>query len=316
MLPKQNTFVIPHLGGELIHHCLETLYKYTPNNFYVFIVDQSVDGLDPKLRDKYKNLMVIRAPKSDVHSSGNLGHSQATNLGIQLAQTPYVTMLNDDVFFLNERWWDGVMDTFEKVEKATPSRPALLVNVASIKLPDWSVGRPKGEDHYILPLKDEYTKEDWEFLVNEPHYVNEHLTITPGSVIDGINLYCSVVDTQKLLEVQLLDEFWYPGSANDYDLCCRASMFGYRCVSSTLSWVFHHWSKTFENDELRMQMVQQELQHLDLKDKWGDRFELWGTRCTKEACDEIMHTTDGVVAVCPKHPDSVYAMPENTVAPL
>lgn len=304
------------MGSGQIDRCLETLYKYTPDNFYVYIIDQSLKGLDPNLRDKYKNLMVIRTPKTDVHRTGNLGHSHATNLGVQLAQTPYVTFLNDDVEFVNKKWWQGVIDTFEMVTKATPSRPPLLVNVASIKLPDWSVGKPKGEDHYILPYKEEYTDADWDFLVNEEHYVNEHLTIQPGSVIDGINLYCSVVDTKKLLDVGMIDELWYPGSANDYDLGCKASMFGYRCVGTTLSWVFHHWSKTFEDEEQMHALVQDELKHLDLKEKWGDKFDLWGIRCTKKDCDEIMRTTDGIKAVCPKHPDSVYAIPENTIAPL
>lgn len=315
--PKLNTFIIPVVRPDLIGRCLETLYKHTPNNFHVIVVDQSLEGTDSTaLRDTYRNLMVIRAPKSDIHYTGNLGHSHATNLGVQLAQTPYVTFLNDDVEFVHPDWWQGVIDTFDKVERATPTRPALLVNVASIKLPDWSVGKPKGEDHYILPYKNEYTNEDWRFLVDEDHYINEHLTIKPGSVIDGINLYCSVVDTRKLLEVGLIDELWYPGSANDYDLCCRASMFGYRCVSSTLSWVFHHWSQTFQDADQMQMMVQDELKHLDLKDKWGDRFDLWGVRCSREDCDEIMHTTDGVKAVCPEHPKEVYAMPENTVAPL
>lgn len=315
-MDKLNTFVIPHLGSPLLHRCLETLYKYTPNNFYCIVVDQSLDGLDPNLRDTYKNLMVVRTPKSDIHHTGNLGFQQATNLGIQLTQTPYVTFLNDDVEFVHEGWWKGVIDTFEKVEKATPSRPALLVNVASIKLPDWSVGKPKGEDHYILPYKEQYTDEDWDFLVNEAHYVNEHLTITPGSVIDGINLYCSVADTKRLLEVGLPDEYFYPGSAGDYDLCCLASMFSYRCVSSTLTWVFHHWSKTFEDDELRNLMVQDELKHLDLREKWGDRFDLWGVRCSQDGCDQIMQTKDGIKATCPDHPEEVFAIPENTIAPL
>lgn len=318
-MPKENTFVIPVIRDDLLERCLETLYKYTPNNFYVIVIDQSIKGLDVNLRDRYKNLMVIRTAKSDINYTGNLGHSHASNLAIQLVQTPYVTFLNDDVEFISDKWWQGILDTFAKVEKATPTRPALLVNAASIKLPDWSVGKPKGEDHYILPYKEEYTDEDWNFLVNEEHYVNEHLTIKPGSVIDGINLYCSVADTRKLLEVGMLDEFWNPGSANDYDLGCRASMFGYRCIGTTLSWVFHHWSVTFQSlqDESEIgELVMTELHHTDLKDKWGDRFDLWGIRCEKKDCDEILHTDDGIKAVCPKHPDSVYAIPENTIAPL
>lgn len=315
--PKLNTFIIPYLGGTNIFRCLETIYRYTDNNFYVYVIDQSAKGLDPNLRDQYKNLLVVRTPKTDLHYTGNLGHSHATNVGIQLCQTPFLTMLNDDVEFIHKDWWDGVMETFERVEKATPTRPAMLVNVASIKLPDWSVGRPKGEDHYILPYKEQYTDDDWYQLISEPHYVNEHLTIQPGSVIDGVNLYCSVVDTRKLLEVGLIDEYWYPGNANDYDLGCRASMFGYRCVSTTLSWVFHHWSTTFESvdaeEEMRA-MVQDELKQGDLRTKWGDRFDLWGVRCTQ--CDEILHTDDGIKATCPKHPNEVYAIPENSVVPL
>lgn len=328
LIPKENTFVIPVIRTDLIARCLETLYANTPNNFYVIVVDQSVRGIDPELRNKYRNLMVIRAPKTDVHHTGNLGFTQATNLGIRLTDTPYMTFLNDDVEFIHPDWWQGIMDTFTKVTEATPTRPPLLVNAASVKLPDWSVGKPAGEDHYIMEYKEKYSDEDWRKLVEEDHYVNEHLTIRPGSVIDGINLYCSVADTRKLLEIGMLDEYWYPGGADDYDLCCRASMFGYRCVGTTLAWVFHHWSKTF--GEIRdkvetSELVQDELKHGNLDEKWGmlvdddgnpikPRFDLWGVRCTQ--CDEIMQTTDGIKAVCPKHPDEVYAMPENTIAPL
>jgi GT2 family glycosyltransferase len=301
----------------MIERCLETLYKYTEPNFYVIIIDQSKKGIDMSLRERYKNLMIIRTPLSDVHYTGNLGHSQATNLGVSLAQTPYVTLLNDDVEFVHSGWWQGVLDTFDKVASATPERPAMMVNVGSIKLPDWSVGKPKGEDHYILPYKKEYSDEDWRHLIDEDHYVNEHLTIKPGSVVDGVNLYCSVVDTKKLLEVGLLDEYFHPGMANDYDLGCRASMFGYRCVGTTLSWVFHHWSKTFEalqeEDDVKSLAIP-ELYHGDLREKWGDRFDLWGVRCTQ--CDSILHTNDGVRAFCLKNDGEVFAMPETTFAPL
>lgn len=333
--PKENTFVIPCIRDDLIDRCLETLYANTPDNFYVIVVDQSVKGINPQLRDKYMNLMIIRSPRTDVHHTGNLGFTQATNLGIQLTQTPYMTFLNDDVEFIHPDWWQGTMDTFVKVQRESPTRPAMIVNVASAKLPDWSVGRPAGDDFYILPYKEKYTDKEYRFLVDEDHYINEHLTIKPNTVIDGINLYCSVTDTRKLLEVGMLDELFYPGGADDYDLCCRASMFGYRCVGTTLAWVFHHWSKSFADvrDKAEMQeLVQDELKHGNLEEKWGykrdkqgevvtnedggkvSRFDLWGIRCP--VCDEILHTTDGITASCPKHPEEVYPIPENTVTPL
>jgi GT2 family glycosyltransferase len=316
--PKWNTFVIPVIIPGLIDRCLETLYKYTEEGtFYVFVIDQTIEGLDPNLRDKYKNLMLIRTPKSDIHYTGNLGHSQASNLGIRLVETPYVTFLNDDVEFVSDKWWQGVLDTFKKVEEATPDRPAIMVNPASIKLPDWSVGRKDGDDFYILPYQEEYSEKDYDFLVNEKHLINEHLTLIPGSVIDGVNLYCSVCDTQKLLEVGLVDDWLYPGSANDYDLSCRAGMFGYRTVGTTLSWVYHHWSVTFHSDVQKNQLLQPELVHGDLRDKWGDRLDIWGPKCSQAGCEERLRTYDGGrTATCSRHPDELYTIPQNTVMPL
>lgn len=317
--PKWNTFVIPCVITTMIDRCLETLYKYTEEStFYVFVIDQTIEGLDSTaLRNKYKNLMVIRTPKSDLHYTGNLGHSGASNLGIRLAETPYVTYLNDDVEFCNSKWFQGVLDTFKKVEEATPDRPAIMVNPASIKLPDWSVGRDSGDDFYILPYKETYTDEEYKWLVDEEHYVNEHLTIMPGSVIDGINLYCSVCDTKKLIEVGLTDEYWYSGSANDYDLSCRAGAFGYRCVATTLSWVYHHWSVSFHSEKEQKELVQPELLHGDLRDKWGERLDIWGIKCGQEDCEERLRTYDGgITAICSKHPDEIFEMPKTTYMPL
>jgi GT2 family glycosyltransferase len=336
---KLLTVVIPIIRLDMIERCLETFYANTDNIFYVIVIDQSIQGMDMSLREKYKNLMIIRSPKTDVHYTGNLGFTQATNLGLSLAQTPYVMFLNDDCEMIHPGWWDGVIETFNQVEAATPERPPMLVNVASVKLPDWSVNRPKGEDFYILPYKQEYTDEDWNFLVNEEHYVNDQLTIKPGSVIDGINLYASVAITKRLLEVGLLDEFWYPGGADDYDLCCRASMYGYRCVGTTKSWAFHHWSKSFEDVESKAILVQDELRHGSLEEKWGyktdkngqimtypagheregekiSRFDMWGITCME--CDSILHldARSDNIAICPKHPDETYKVPDTVIMPL
>lgn len=316
-MDKLFTAVIPVLSPGMIGRCLETLYKHTENIFYVIVIDMTKHGLDINLRDKYPNLILIRSPLSDTYYTGNWGFQLASNIGMQLARTPYVMLLNDDVEFIHPMWWQGVMDTFTKVTAATPSRPPLLVNLASIKLPDWSVGKPKGEHHYIIPYKENYTDDDWDYLVNQEHYINEHLTITPGSVIDGINLYASVIDRQKMESIGWLDEFFYPGSAGDYDTSCLASMYNLRCVSTTLSWVYHHWSTSFQGVQEEadmMSLVMPELHQTDLRDKWGERFELWGVQCP--SCKSIMTTQNGRLATCPKHPDQKYDIPANIYSSL
>lgn len=319
--PKLLTVIIPIIRPNLIERCLQTLYEYTdPTMFYCFVIDQTVEGLDATaLRNRYNNLMVIRTPKSDLHYTGNLGFAQGTNLGIQLVQTPYFMMCNDDIEFIHPKWWQGVLDTFEKVDMATPERPAVIVNPSSTKLPDWSIGKAADEDHYIIPYKDQYTDADWDWLISEDHYVNERLTIKPGSVIDGVTMYASVCHTQRFLEIGLLDEKFFPGSGEDYDYSCRAAMIGYRCVGTTLSYVFHHWSKTFKaiQEEQNVQsLMMPELSWNQTNVKWGDGFDIWGVKCP--TCNKNMHCPkdNHAIAYCPDHPGVPYTMPDSTIMPL
>jgi hypothetical protein len=298
----------------------------------------SVGGLDPNLRDKYENLMVIRSPKSDLHYTGNLGFAQSTNLGISLVQTPYFCMLNDDVEMVNSAWWQGVLDTFQQVEQATPESPAVIVCPASIRLADWSVGRADGDDFDILPYKKQYTEKDWDFLIHEPHYVNEHLTIQPDSVFDGVTMYACVADTQRFIKVGMLDERYYVGSGEDYDYSCIARMKGFRSVATTKSWVWHWWSSTFralraeKKEVISLQIP--ELNWNNNHEKWNtykdgfkfsdpdsekhikNKFDIWGMKCS--ICDSQMRCKDvnATSATCPKHPDEIYNIPPPTFMPL
>lgn len=280
----QNTFVIPIIRTDLIERCLETLYKNTVPNFYVIVIDQTPNGIDTNLRDRYKNLMIVRPPKTATHTKGNLGFAKATNLGISLVETPYFTMCNDDVEFIDRRWWFGVMDCFDKVDAATPERPCMMVNPGAIRLPDWSVGRDAGDHHDILPYKMRYSADEYDDLVNNEHYVNEHLTLAPGSVIDGVTMYCSVFKTDKFLEVGPLNEKFYPGGGEDYDYNCRANMHGYRCVGTTMSWVWHWWSKSLPltgDPEFIKASIDEKLRWNNNNELWGEGFDVWGVKDMK-----------------------------------
>ena len=98
---KVNTVIFAPIRTDLIERALHTLYRNTPaDSFYVIVVDQTIDGLDPNLRERYKNLTLIRTPKTTKHYTGNLGFSKANNLAISLVTTPYFTLANDDVEFV------------------------------------------------------------------------------------------------------------------------------------------------------------------------------------------------------------------------
>jgi GT2 family glycosyltransferase len=262
----------------------------------------SLNGIDKDIIDKYSHLYI--------RPYRNLGFAKAFNEGLKLCETEYYMTCNDDVEFVNEGWWQGVLDTFKKVDESSPERPCAMVNPSSIKLPDWSVGRLSGDHFYILPYKEHYTEEDWDFLLNKPHYVNEHMTIMPGTVVDGVTMYCSVFRKESLDEIGWLDERFYPGSGEDYSWGCRANMVGYRSVGTTLSYVYHHWSSTLGViPELERDLiVDKDRKWNHTSEIWGPHFDLWGVKCPK--CAEAMRCgEDKSFATCPKHPEERFEMP-------
>jgi GT2 family glycosyltransferase len=300
---------IPVIRTDLIRRCLETLYRYTPPIFNVILIDQSLDGIEPDIIKKYSHIYL--------RPYRNLGFAKAFNEGLKLCETKYYMTCNDDVEFINENWWQGILDTFIMVDSQSPERPCAMVNPSSIKLPDWSVGRPSGDHFYILPYQEWFTSEDYRFLIDEPHYVNEHMTIKPGTVVDGVTMYCSIFRKEYLDEIGWLDEKFYPGGGEDYSWGCRANILGYRSVGTTLSYVYHHWSSSLGIiPELERDNVVDPERKWNLTNEiWGPNFDLWGIKCPQ--CNEAMRCDDDkTVAVCLKHPKEKFDIPPYSKIPL
>lgn len=251
-MEKINTFVVPIVIPNYIDRFLDTLYIHTPPNFNVIVIDQTLDGQSWLAGDK-RVQMYIRPYR-------NLGFAHAMNTGIRISNTQYVTCSNDDVEFVNKRWWTGIIETFEQ----DPQIGA--VNPMSITEPGWGYGchrnslkelvkekeenlkckfNWKEERFEHLPYKIEYTEEDYDFLLKQKN-----------GCIDGIITWCTTFKREALERNGLYDERFYPGGGEDYDLNGRFySIFwpqrnpGHvmqknRMVATSKSWAWHHLSKS------------------------------------------------------------------------
>ena len=269
-----NTFVITLIRKDFLERCLYTLYKYTPHNFRVIVIDQSVGGVE--LPEEYRSKVHLY-----VYAYRPLGFAKAMNTGIRLADTPYITCLNDDVEFINSRWWDGVLETFKVADNI------VAVNPSSVKEAGWGYGWPSDKYVELLPYKEEYTDADYDFLIkgdfkdvaNLPDTFPRH----KEGVTDAIATWCTVFKREALLptedekgirqaKIGLYDELFFPGGGEDYDLCTRAYSPAWRgerlrMVGASKSWVYHHWSQS--KDYLG------ELPKLDTKKHWNNSGELF-----------------------------------------
>lgn len=134
-----NTIIFPIIRTDSILKALRSLRLCTPPNFKAIVVNQTQP--DPEFEAAlYKEAdLVIRTHK-------NYGFAQASNFGIRLAPTPYITVCNDDVEFLSTdpSWWDGVLETFNRIPNAA------AVNPQSPKEPGWGWGEPGYR--YLVPM--------------------------------------------------------------------------------------------------------------------------------------------------------------------
>ena len=85
------TVVIPNYNGmKFVETCLNSLRNQSYSEFKTIVIDNaSTDGSYEFMRDNYPEVEVIRNKK-------NLGFSGAVNQGIDLADTEFVILLNND----------------------------------------------------------------------------------------------------------------------------------------------------------------------------------------------------------------------------
>lgn len=273
-----NTFVIPIIIPEYIERFLDTLYKYTPHNFRVILIDQTLNGCN-WLKNNNQVHMYIRPYR-------NLGFAHAMNTGIRVSDTSYVTCANDDVEFIDDRWWNGIMETFHNDVQVK------AVNPMSICEPGWGYGCNRNSPEELvktkeadikckfnrneerfehLPYKLEYTKEDYDYLLTRKN-----------GCIDGIITWCTTFERKALEYKGLFDERFFPGGGEDYDIGGRFySMYWpsglanpldrYRMVATSKSWAWHHLNKSRNT---KMQYLpglrpNWNSDHAMWEDKWG-----------------------------------------------
>lgn len=247
-MEKINTFCFLTLNNEKgLERAIETLYKHTPNNFYVYVVYQGEDNdLYNRIKDKVH--FFIRPHR-------NLGFAKGMNTMIKLAQTEYVTICNDDVELLYPEWWQEVMDIFVENPHIMGFNPHSPCNKQS-----------SGNRLAQYEYKPDYTPEDIvkmkEIFKHERFYI-------------GCCTYFTIFKKEFFDKVGLFDESFGQGSGEDYDLMVRAGKLGYNIAGGSRVMVWHWWGNTKDN-----MPVNENISNFNLIVKGNERLsEKWGFHC-------------------------------------
>ena len=175
----------------------------------------------------------------------------------------------------------------------------LAVNPESARIPLWGYGDTEGKYVEILPYKEKFTEEDYDYLLKGDFKdVKEKDPTLPKSfpdnyvgVCDGIAAWGPVFKRKFFEVIGLWDERFYPGGAEDYDMLGRVYSRKYRAVSTRSSWVWHWWGVS-KDQRAKAQETGMKIEHercwQDLTYLWppseneGNNFDVWGKYTGKD----------------------------------
>lgn len=272
------TYTIACITDVYISRFLYTLYKFSPpDSFRVIVLDQCKNSFRPKIMEYIRPLIHLY-----MHSSRNLGYAKAHNEmlihGLRWG-TPYICLSNDDVELINGKWLDGIWKTFEKDPRIVSVVPM------SPRVAGWGYNFPGYPE--VLPYKTDYTEEDYSYLLKGDF--NDKSSILPktmpknigGTMVDGAVFVMPYFKREIFDEVGLLDERFFPGSGEDMDMMARVYQKNKRIVSTSLSWIWHWWSKSkdlFASGELEDKYYKPKEYWNNMGDLWPEGHDPWGKK--------------------------------------
>ncbi len=275
-------YIFTPIHEKYISRALYTLYKFSePDSFRVIVMDQTKNGFSPEVMKYVSPLIHLY-----LHPYRNLGYAKAMNECIIHAlrwKADYICCSNDDIEIINKDWIKGVMDTFEMNERI----------VAVCPMSPRHAGWGYGVDGYpeVLPYKEEYTENDYQYLLNGNF--TDKKDILPktfpvdtlkGTVVDGAVFVMPYFKAEAFKEIGLMDERFFPGSGEDMDWMARAYKQNKRVVSTSLSWVWHWWSRSkdlFASGELEDKYYKNRPYWNNMGEIWPEGHDPWGKRDDK-----------------------------------
>jgi GT2 family glycosyltransferase len=215
---KVSIVIVNYNKRELLAECLKSLKDKTEyGNYRVIIVDNgSKDGSVDMIRAKFSWVDLIE-------NKGNLGFSQANNVGIKYAlkkhHPDFILLLNNDTKIVQSTWLKNLVREATSDERIGIVGCKFLNPDGSVQYSHWRY-KPVGVEY--LPV--DKLREDVE--------------------VDYVGGACILIKTEVVNKIGLLDEKFSPVFYEETDYCFRARQSGFKVIFTPKCEVIHYGGAT------------------------------------------------------------------------
>lgn len=210
--------VIPNYNGnKYLKECLDSLYCQTYTEFRIIIIDNNSTDSDYKWLSEYENLIFKQL-------DNNYGFDRAVNEGIQLSNSEFVVLLNNDTV-ADKEWLYNLIECI-KSDKQIFSACSKM-----IRYDDKNIIDDAGDGYNIL---------GWAYKIGDGQPISYHnKTKEVFSSCAGAAIY-----RRRILdEIGYFDEQFF-AYMEDIDISYRAKIYGYKNMFCSDAHILHIGSAT------------------------------------------------------------------------
>ena len=217
------TIIMPVRNAlEYTRIAVQSIREHTQCPYKLIIVN---DGSDAKTTAWINN----QADVLSLQNVNSLGFPTACNLGLECVDTPYFMIINSDIK-VTPGWLCDMLSTMEADKKIGILGP-ITNNISG--------PQQKSGIRY-------QTTEDLNFVP-----VNIKKDIKPRlQTFERIVFFCTLIRSELISKIGLLDESFGLGNFEDDDYCIRSIKAGYKNVIDRHVFVHHYGSQTFKTQKL------------------------------------------------------------------
>jgi GT2 family glycosyltransferase len=219
--PLVSIIILNWNGKEHLRECLSSLDRLNYRSVEILVVDNnSTDGSREWLSAQKKITLIA--------NKENLGYAEGNNVGFQAARGVYCAVLNNDMV-VDPGWLDEPVRVLEK------NADVGIISCRQMRYDDRE--RIDGLYHFLAPTLKTGVAGEGERYGEQPAYSlpGYVLSANGGSMI----VRKSLIDRLGGFDGRL---FAY---SEDFDLCLRAFLAGWRCVYLPTAVVYHKGSASF-----------------------------------------------------------------------
>src|SRR5258708_3505921 len=236
---KVGIVILNYNTKDLLRVCLESVFKYFPNNAQIYVVDNnSSDGSVNMLKNDFPKIHLIE-------NEANLGFSAGNNRALREIKADYYLLLNSDTKVVD--------DAIEKLVKFADQNN---LGIASCKLinPDLTVQPNFGDLPFGLPLF------VWLFGIDDlvsqflslPSF-HQNITSDSEQKVGWVSGAAMLIKHKVLDKVGPLDEkiFMY---SEDVEFCTRAKRAGFKIGWTSQTSIIHLGGGSSKNPSLTQRL--------------------------------------------------------------